>query len=160
MDFSLFVFIGLCFLAASTGALFRAGPWYQALAKPRWRPPGYLFGPVWLILYGCIAAAGWRAWQAAGPGEALLPMTVYGVHLIFNGLWSAIFFGLRRPGLALADIVCLWLSIAATIAVFAPLDPLAAGLLAPYLAWVTVALALNAAVWHLNRGRPIQGVTL
>lgn len=160
MDLAFLVFLGLNFLAASSGAIFRAGPWYESLLKPRWRPPGFLFGPVWMILFLMIATSGWLAWRAAGPGEAVLPMAIYGVHLVLNALWSAVFFGLRRPGLALVEMAALWLSIVATMVVFAPLTATAAWLLVPYLGWVSFAFVLNASIWRLNKDTPIGGVTL
>ncbi|MEO1367137.1 MAG: TspO/MBR family protein, partial [Acidobacteriota bacterium] len=67
-----------------------------------------------------------------------------------NALWSALFFGLHRPGLAFAEIVLMWIAIAATIALAWPRDRMAAGLLVPYLGWVSFASALNFAIWRLN----------
>jgi tryptophan-rich sensory protein len=80
-----------------------------------------------------------------------MPFLVYFVSLLLNAAWSALFFGLRRLDLACLDILLLWLSIIVTVAVFAPLDRVAALLLVPYLCWVTFAAALNVAVWRLNR---------
>lgn len=145
---SLVAFLGLNFLAALTGALFRPGSWYAGLAKPGWRPPDSLFGPVWAVLYVSIAVAGWLVWQRTGFGTAIL---VYLVSLVFNAGWSVIFFGLRRIDWGLAWMIGLWLSILATILVFAPVSTTAALLLLPYLAWVSFAAALNFAIWRLNR---------
>ncbi len=160
LDASFAVFALACFVAASSGSLFRAGPWYERLRKPSWRPPGWLFGPVWLVLYFMIALAGWLVWRSAPAEQVLLPMAIYGVHLIFNALWSYCFFGLRRPGVALADMTALWLSIVLTMAVFYPHSELAAFLLLPYLCWVSFAWFLNRAIWSLNRGtRNLQSST-
>lgn len=156
LDPSLAVFAVACLIAASSGSLFRAGPWYDHLRKPIWQPPGWLFGPVWLVLYTMIAISGWLVWRGAAADHVLLPMLVYGVHLIFNALWSYCFFGLRRPGLALVDMSALWLSIVLTMAAFYPVSELAAALLAPYLLWVSFAWFLNRAIWDLNRDRPEQ----
>ncbi|MCX8100484.1 MAG: tryptophan-rich sensory protein [Geminicoccaceae bacterium] len=145
---SLVAFLGLNFLAALTGALFRPGSWYAGLAKPSWRPPDSLFGPVWAVLYVSIAVAGWLVWQRTGFGTAIL---VYLVSLVFNAGWSVIFFGLRRIDWGLAWMIGLWLSILATILVFAPVSTTAALLLLPYLAWVSFAAALNFVIWRLNR---------
>jgi benzodiazapine receptor len=161
MDLSIVAFGIAVLIAASSGAVFKAGPWYEALAKPPWRPPGFLFGPVWLVLYIMIAISGWRVWDASPTVEAaLIPMIVYGIQLVLNGIWSAIFFGIKKPGLALFEMVFLWLSIVANIAVFATIDETAAWLLVPYLVWVSFAFVLNLSVWRLNRGTVVDGIQL
>ncbi len=144
-------FLGACFVAALSGVLFRPGVWYEHLAKPRWRPPNWLFGPAWTALYICIAVSGWLVWRRVGLFGAPLAMGVYAVQLLLNAGWSACSFGLHRLDIAFAELVLLWLSIAATIAGFAPVSTLAAVLLMPYLAWVTFAGALNFTLWHMNR---------
>ena len=112
----LFGFGLACFLAATTGGIFRPGEWYERLAKPRWRPPNWLFGPAWLVLYSLIAYAAWTVWRQAGFAGAPLAMAAFFVQLLFNAGWSWVFFGLRRPDLAFVELVGLWLSIAAMIA--------------------------------------------
>ena len=150
---SLLPFLAACFCAALSGAFFRPGTWYEGLAKPRWRPPNWLFPPAWTILFVCIALAGWTVWRTQSPA---IPgaLAVYAVQLLLNAGWSAVFFGLRRPDWAFAELSLLWLSIAANIAVFAPISATAAWLLVPYLAWVTFAGALNLSIWSLNRRSP------
>ena len=148
-------FIGACFVAAMSGAFFRPGQWYEHLAKPRWNPPNWVFAPAWSVLYLTIAVSGWLVWRKAGLAGAPGAFAVYFVSLLINALWSACFFGLRRIDLALIDVTFLWLSIVATIAVFAPLDRIAAFLLVPYLCWVSFAGILNLTVWRLNRHRAI-----
>ena len=103
------------------------------------------------MLYLCIAVSGWLVWREAGFAGAVGPLAVYGVQLLLNTAWSAIFFGMRRPDLAFVEIVALWLSILATIVAFHPVHAGAAWLLLPYLCWVSFAAALNFAVWRLNR---------
>ncbi len=147
---SLLLFLLACSAAAAPGLIFRPGRWYRALAKPSWRPPDRHFGPVWSVLYISIALSGWLVWRQSGTAETGFALTVYALQLVLNGLWSTVFFGLRRPGLAFVEIVCLWLSILATIATFYPIDTIAAYLLVPYAAWVTFAAALNFRVWRLN----------
>ena len=144
-------FIVFCFLVALTSAMFRPGDWYERLAKPSWRPPNWLFAPVWSVLYLMIAVSGWLVWIEAGFARAPLPLAVYAVQLVLNAAWTPIFFGLHRLDLGFLDIVLVWLSIATTIALFYPIHLGAALLLLPYLAWVTFAAALNLAVWRLNR---------
>lgn len=147
---ALLVFMLACTAAATPGLVFRPGSWYRDLAKPSWRPPDWLFGPVWLLLYLSIAVSGWLVWQRAGIDGAALTLSVYALQLVLNGLWSVVFFGLRRPDLAFAEILCLWLSILATIVAFHPVDKIAAYLFVPYALWVTFAAVLNFRVWRLN----------
>ena len=139
-----------CFCVALSGAVFRPGAWYEGLDKPRWRPPNWLFAPAWTVLYVCIAVSGWLAWRQAGVAGAPAASAAYGAQLVLNAGWSAVFFGLHRPGWALAELALLWLSIALTAALFAPISAAAAALLLPYLAWVTFAGALNASLWRRN----------
>ena len=120
---------------------------YQNLEQPSWAPPSWLFGPVWTILYAMIAVAGWLVWRRTGWNRAL---TVYAVQLVLNALWTPIFFGFGQYGLALLDILAMWLLIGATIFLFRPISRAAAWLLVPYWAWVTFATALNAAIWSAN----------
>jgi benzodiazapine receptor len=120
---------------------------YQNLDQPSWAPPSWLFGPVWTILYAMIAVAGWLVRRRTGWNRAL---TVYAAQLVLNALWTPIFFGFGQYGLALIDIVAMWLLIGATIFLFRPISRTAAWLLVPYWAWVTFATALNAAIWSAN----------
>lgn len=146
---SLVVFLALSFSASALGAFFQPGDWYAALEKPSWNPPSWVFGPVWTVLYVLIAVAAWRVWTRWGR-EASLAITVWGVQMVLNALWSYLFFGVRQPGLAFGEIVLLWLAIAATIWLFWRRDRIAALLLTPYLAWVSFAAVLNFTIWRLN----------
>jgi tryptophan-rich sensory protein len=143
--------LALCVVAviavASTGAIFKPGPWYETLAKPSWTPPDWAFPVVWSILYLFIAVAGWLVWREAGWS---LPMALWVAQLLLNGAWSWLFFGLKRMDLAFIDVSLLWLSIAAFIIVAWPLSATAALLFLPYLVWVSVAAALNLTVWRMN----------
>jgi tryptophan-rich sensory protein len=127
--------------------------WYPTLQKPAWNPPNWIFGPVWTILYGLIGLASWLIWRKREGQEkqARSALIWYSLQLGLNFLWSVIFFGLRRPDLALLEIVMLWGAILVTMVKFARIDRLAAGLMIPYLLWVTFATALNGAIWWLNR---------
>lgn len=139
-----------CFVAASSGAIFKPGDWYEALRKPSWRPPNWLFPVAWSILYCMIAVAGWRVWLAAGFAGGALPLAIYGVQLVLNGIWSGLFFGLRRMDLALAELGLLWLSILGCLITFWPVDETAALLMLPYFAWVSFAGFLNWTMLRLN----------
>ena len=136
-------------LAALIGGLGVAGTAteYQSLEQPSWAPPSWLFGPVWTTLYAMIAVAGWLVWRRTGWTSAL---TVYAAQLVLNAMWTPIFFGFGRYGLALVDISVLWVLIGVTVVLFRPVSRTAAWLLVPYWAWVTFATALNAAIWLAN----------
>ncbi|MCA2217725.1 TspO/MBR family protein [Jidongwangia harbinensis] len=120
---------------------------YQNLDQPSWAPPSWLFGPVWTTLYAMIAVAGWLVWRRTGWSAAL---TGYAAQLVLNAAWTPIFFGFGEYGLALVDIVALWVLIGATVWMFWRVYRPAAWLLVPYWAWVTFATALNAAIWSAN----------
>ena len=147
---ALLAFIGVCFGAASSGAIFKPGVWYARLAKPSWVPPMWLFPVAWSVLYAMISVAGWLVWKQAGLAGASLAFAIFGLQLALNAGWSAIFFGLHRMDLALIEVAALWASIAALIAAFAPHSQTAAWLLAPYLAWVSFAAFLNFVMLRLN----------
>ncbi|MGE3363594.1 MAG: TspO/MBR family protein [Rhizobiaceae bacterium] len=146
-------FLAASFCAAATGVIFRPGEWYRRLDKPVWRPPDWLFAPVWSLLYLSIAVSGWLAWRKAGFNGAPLALASFGLQIFLNAAWTPIFFGMRRPGLAFAEIVILWVSIVTTIASFIPISPTAAWLLAPYLLWVSFAAVLNFSIWRRNSAR-------
>lgn len=149
---ALATFVILSFAAASTGAVFRPGTWYAALRKPAWTPPNWAFPLVWSVLFCTIAVSGWLVWEAAGLA-AWQALSLYAVHLIVNAAWSFLFFGMKRLDWAMIEVVCLWLMIAALIASFSQFSTAAALLLAPYLAWVSVAAALNFRLLQLNGAR-------
>ncbi|WP_265519769.1 TspO/MBR family protein [Nitratireductor luteus] len=156
----LIAFAGVSFGAAATGIIFRPGKWYRQLDKPRWRPPDWLFAPVWTTLYAMIALSGWLVWREAGFAAAVLPLSVYAIQLILNAAWTPIFFGLRRPDLAMIEIAMVWASIFAMIVLFHPISPVAAWLLVPYLAWVSFASALNFSIWRRNPAPHVAKGTL
>ena len=141
----------LCFGAATFGAIFAPGEWYAQLRKPSWNPPSWLFGPVWTALYTMMAISAWLVWRRGGFAANARSLGLFAVQLVFNALWSWLFFGLKNPALALIDIVLLWVAIAATLAAFYRVHRVAGWLLVPYLAWVSFATVLNATLWLLNR---------
>jgi benzodiazapine receptor len=148
----LVAFVIASFAAAATGVIFKPGDWYKQLDKPGWRPPDWLFAPVWTVLYASIALSGWLVWRQAGIAGAALPLSVFLVQLLLNAAWMPIFFGLHRLGLALVEILVLWAAILATIILFQRVSLAAAMLLVPYLAWVGFAAALNYSIWWRYRG--------
>jgi tryptophan-rich sensory protein len=144
----------ICSLAAAVGGAATAAAvrtWYPTLRKPTWNPPARLFGPIWSVLYLMMAVAVWLVWRTRDAADVRVALGLFTLQLALNVLWSVLFFGLRRPGGALLDIVVLWIAILSTAVVFWPLDPIGSVLLLPYLAWVTFAAALNGSIFRLNR---------
>ena len=138
-------------VAALGGAATDIGPWYQSLRKPAWQPPDWLFGPAWTLIFALTALAGVRAWartpDVAARGRLL---SAYALNALLNILWSVLFFTLKRPDWALAEVVALWLSIVLLIVVSGRRDRTAGWLLVPYLVWVGFAGVLNWSVVRLN----------
>jgi tryptophan-rich sensory protein len=125
--------------------------WYATLRKPALVPPDWVFGVVWTTLFLVMGVAAFLVWRAGvSHPERTRALCLFAVQLALNALWSVLFFGLRNPGVALVEIVLLWLAIVATMRVAGRVSTLAAWLFVPYLAWVSFAVYLNAAIWHLN----------
>lgn len=146
-------FLGLCLAVSAAGGWATAqsvGSWYQALHKPPFNPPDWVFAPVWTALYLMIAVAGWRVWRGCGLGGAAPAMTAYGAQLALNLGWSFLFFGGRMIGGALVEIVLLLAAILVNVAMFWRIDRAAGLLLVPYAVWVAFAGVLNFALWRLN----------
>lgn len=125
--------------------------WYPTLVKPSFTPPGWVFGPVWTVLYALMGIAAFLVWRR-GPRRARVrsALVAFGVQLLLNAGWSFAFFGARSPALGLVVILLLWGVLAWTVDRFFRLRRVAGWLLVPYLVWVTYALALNASIWGLN----------
>ena len=137
------------FVPAAIGIAFPAPEYYADLRKPAWAPPTWLFGPAWTVLYALIGIAAWLVAKRGGPGVRV-PLGLWGVQLALNAAWTPIFFGLRAPGIALAEISVMWVAIAATTVAFFVRRTAAGALMLPYLAWVSFATLLNFEIWRLN----------
>ena len=94
-----------------------------------------------------MSFAGARA--AISPDNSLA-MALWSLQIALNTLWSPVFFGLKNVKLGLMVLIALWLSVACTMLALWQVDWLSGLLFLPYLVWVSVAGALNAAVWRLN----------
>lgn len=141
------VFLLACIGSGLTGGLFPPGDWYRSLRKPWFTPPDWVFPVTWTILYICIAVAGARIALAE---ENALALALWSVQIAFNGLWTPVFFGLKKIRVGMAVVAFLWIVVLACIVAMWPVDRIAAWLFVPYLVWVTIASALNAEVWRLN----------
>lgn len=143
-----------CFLAAFIGSYFTAGSvksWYPTLVKPPLNPPTWLFGPVWTALYFMMALACSLVWSTKTKnGQKKDGLRLFFIQLVFNSLWSLIFFGLKLPSFAFGGIIALWLFIFFTIARFYRVNRYASFLMMPYIAWVSFAAVLNYYIAVLN----------
>lgn len=152
-QFSIFIFILICLaveIIASYWTNQTVSTWYPGLKKTPWNPPGWVFGPVWTILYMMIAISGWLIYKAEPSHQRSIALVFYGGQLALNFIWSFFFFSLMSPILGLIDIILLSLLIILTIINAWPVRQLAAILLIPYLIWVLYATTLNAGIWLLN----------
>ena len=137
--------------AATFGGLFNPGrgatrEWYQSLEKPPFTPPDEIFAPVWTALYAMIAISGARV-AATPPGpERTRALRWWSAQLALNAAWSPLFFGAKLPAAALANILLMLAAIAIYTVASRKVDVKAAWLMAPYLAWVSYATALNAEI--------------
>ena len=149
---ALVVSLLVSFSAAAIGALAtRSAPqFYAALSRPAWAPPAAVFGPVWTLLYALMAVAAWMVWKEKGFDGARVPLTLFGVQLALNALWSWLFFAWQRGVAAQIEILVLLAFIALTIVAFWRVRPVAGALLLPYLAWVAYATALTFALVRRN----------
>ena len=143
-------FLALCFAAAASGTLLIPDEWYPSLRTSAWNPPGWLFGPVWTLLYAGMAVAAWRVWLRGGWASQRRPLGMFLAQLALNAAWPPLLFGLHLPRLAFLEILLLWLAVVRTSLSFRAVDRPAAWLVAPYLGWVTFASALNFGLWRLN----------
>jgi len=136
--------------AVGAGASVGAKAFYDQLVQPAWAPPGWLFGPVWTVLFALMAIAAWLVWRSGGLRTNRVALALFIVQLALNALWSWLFFAWNLGALALVEVVFLWGLILATLVAFWCVRALAGVLLLPYLMWVGFAAVLNHALWQLN----------
>ena len=142
-----------CLAAGGLGSIFISpdvGDWYAKLHKPGFNPPDWVFAPVWTALYIMMAVAVWIIWRQRTTRPTTVAICLFGIQLALNAAWSSIFFGLHQPLMALVDLAMLWVVLIATLVGFGRISRTAGRLLLPYLAWVSFAGVLNAAIVALN----------
>jgi len=143
-------FIILGYLPALGGLFTDTGTWYVLLHKPVFNPPGWVFGPVWSMLYFTIGLSfyflynnmprfGWKIW------------CLVAIHHLLNFFWTPAFFYLKSPLLALLIIIALLGVIARLMLIQFRYSRKALYLFIPYSIWVCFATVLNASLWYLNK---------
>jgi benzodiazapine receptor len=143
--------LAAAYTAAAIGAVasISAAQFYADLVRPSWAPPGWVFGPVWSVLYSCMGIASWLVWRTQSE-KVPRALALYLVQLAFNALWSWLFFAWHQGRWASIEIVVLWVLLALTLGSFWRVRPAAGILLLPYFLWVSFAVALAFTTWRLN----------
>jgi benzodiazapine receptor len=143
----------IVFAAGAIGSIATAtnvDGWYATIEKPFFNPPNWVFGPVWTLLYFWIGVSLYLVWMTSKNDRKKPALTLFGVQLMLNALWSLVFFGLHAPWAGVGIIIVLLACIIALIGLFWRISRPAALLLVPYAAWVSFATVLNTGVALLN----------
>lgn len=152
--FKLIISILICLSIGFIGSFFTASSvstWYVTLNKPVFNPPGYLFAPVWTILYIMMGISLYLVWNKGLKDKtSKTGLILFGIQLILNFLWSVLFFGLKSPLIAFIEIILLWFFILLTMIYFYKISKLSSYLLIPYILWVSFASVLNFSIYYLN----------
>ena len=131
-------------VAGLGGLITDIGPWYQRLAQPAWRPPDWLFGPAWTVIFAFAAGSGVIAWrEAPSRTNREWMLALFALNGFLNVFWSLLYFRLRRPDWALMEVGFLWLSVLLLMVVIGRYSRRASYMLIPYLLWIAFAGMLN-----------------
>jgi benzodiazapine receptor len=126
--------------------------WYATLTKPSFNPPGWIFGPVWTLLYLLIGISFYLIWTSKAKSELKTKAyIIFAIQIILNGIWSPIFFGMHQILLALIIIILMLVSITLNFIAFHRISEKASYLLLPYWLWVCFATLLNYSIFLLNK---------
>jgi benzodiazapine receptor len=142
------IFLVACCAAASTGIIFKPGEWYQSLNKPGFTPPNWVFPVAWTTIYLLLAWAGYRLTLI--PGSEVV-LALWAAQIALNTLWTPVFFGAHRIFAGMVILALLWLVVAVMLVAALRLDALTGLIFLPYLAWLSVAAALNFSILRNNR---------
>ncbi|MEB0076044.1 TspO/MBR family protein [Pseudomonas sp. CCI3.2] len=143
-----FIFLLACCAAAATGIIFKPGAWYEALQKPSFTPPNWAFPVAWTTLYLLLAWAGYRLTLLPGSETVL---ALWAAQIALNTLWTPVFFGANNIVAAMVILALLWIVVAAMVVMALQLDIVTGLILFPYLAWLSVAAALNFSILRHNK---------
>lgn len=151
--------------------------WYKKLNFPSYRPPNWIFGPMWTSIYSAMGYASYLVWRDGGSsftGDAKWPLITYGTQLALNWAWTPIFFGSHNiKGVSgkmisssalyqrnaclfyfhlqgLIDLAALTATASLCGVLFYHVNKTAGLLFVPYIAWLSFASMLNYSVYKLN----------
>ena len=147
---SLLLFLTITFAASAIGgyttAIFKE-PWYSQIILPSFNPPSWVFGPVWTTLYIFMSLAIWIVWNKTNDNKII---KIYFLHIFFNALWSIIFFGFHKIGLALIDLLIILFFIILLMKIYFKISKFSFYLMVPYFFWSAYAFLLNFSIFFLN----------
>lgn len=148
-------FFAVCYTAGMYASLYAPSMegdwgWYPRLSKPVWTPTPHLTGPVWMILYGCMAVVGWRIWRLGGFRVVPIAGIGFCMQLFLQAIWSTLFYGAQSTLAGLIDLVCLLTLVSTLWFTYKSIDTLAGRLWLPYFVWVIYLTAVNAVIWWRN----------
>lgn len=149
---SLGLFLFLVVIVVAVGGQFTGGDWYQQIANlPSWNPPAMVMASAWAVAYVLMAVSAWMVWDTMR-GLAAVPLAWWGLQLLLSICWSWMYFGLNRPGWALA-VITLWLLVVLIIVkIFRPIKMEASSLMMPVAAWMLFCWVLSIVQWYQIRG--------
>lgn len=144
----------ICLFAGFIGSIFTSPSiptWYATLIKPSFNPPDWIFAPVWTALFALMGISLYLVWNKGLQDKKVkISLSLFGLQLVLNVLWSFLFFGLHSPFYAFLEIIILWIAIVLTILNFFKVSRTAGLLLLPYIFWISFAAILNFSIWRLN----------
>lgn len=148
----LLIALGIPLAVGGLSALISGGmSGYQGLVKPPLSPPGWVFPVAWTVLYLLMGYASYRiATSGADKAQVKKALTLYGIQLFLNFLWSPVYFGLEWRLVAFFILLALWVFVLLTMRAFTEIDEKAGDLLLPYILWLTFAAYLNLGTILLN----------
>jgi tryptophan-rich sensory protein len=150
-----FVLVIICEIIGIIGGVATAEgvtSWFQTIEKPFFNPPGWLFAPVWTILFflmGLSAALVWH--QGIDKKEVQKGLILFAIQLFLNFCWSFLFFKYHLLLVAFIEIITLLTFIILTTIQFYKIHKIAGLLMIPYILWVSFASVLNFSLWWLNK---------
>ncbi|XP_050429618.1 translocator protein [Adelges cooleyi] len=134
--------------------------WYETLNRPSWRPPNYMFAPVWTTLYTGMGYASFIVYRDGGgfQGAAKIPLILYSSQLLLNWAWSPLFFHFHKLKWSLFEICALWANVAGCTVAFYQVNKVAGSLMIPYLGWLSLATALTYYIYKNNPETPKEPI--
>ena len=129
---------------------------FGMLKQPALAPPAWLFPVAWTLLYVLMGVASYLIYlslikaKKAERKDALAALVVYGVQLLFNFIWTPLFFNAGLYWVAFAVLVIMWLLEIALLILAFKVNRVAFWCLVPYILWTSFAAYLNVSIALLN----------